>query len=374
MFRRFASALTTGVLVAASFASGPVEAQNYRQPGVYPVFDGWTTLPDGSLEFYFGYMNRHPKQVTIPLGADNSFDPAPADLNQPTNFLPGRQEHVFTVTKPKGWNGKMVWSLKSEVGLQKATASTDQLYILEIEEEDPGVHVVPPDITARDVSGNVGQPIALGATVKATAQAERVIEGSGPRNAGLTVSWNLHRGPGEVTFAPAPGAPVPAVGDRTKLRAQASGLRAQGFELFLSHFPNSGHLVDDKLAVAVHAHVLDRAALAQLLMQEAERFDQGLVFRLIVGHLAATGGIVAPFQQLIAGRTADVKAAITLAGVWLSATVECNDIGGSRGGKRGRGAGARLPHVQSLLTQAAVSSRTRASAFICSARLGGTGW
>jgi hypothetical protein len=208
MFRRFALALAVGALLAASFASGPVEAQNYRQPGIYPVFDGWTTLPDGTLEFYFGYMNRHAKQVTIPLGADNTFDPAPADMNQPTNFLPGRQEHVFTVKKPKGWNGKMVWSLKTEVGLQKAIASPDQLYILEIEEEDPGVHVVPPEITARDVSGKVGQPIALSASVKATAQAERVIEGSGPRNAGLTVAWNLHRGPGEVTFAPAPGAPV----------------------------------------------------------------------------------------------------------------------------------------------------------------------
>jgi hypothetical protein len=78
------------------------------------------------------------------------------------------------------------------------------------------VHVVPPQITAPDVSGKVGQPIALSAVVKATAQRERVIEGSvpGARSAGLTVAWNLHRGPGEVTFAAAPGAPVrrPAAG------------------------------------------------------------------------------------------------------------------------------------------------------------------
>jgi hypothetical protein len=196
-------------LVSALFAAADAGAQNFRQPGIYPVFDGWEALPDGSLEFYFGYMNRHPMQVTIPLGPDNTFEGDTPDQNQPTNFLPGRQEHVFTIRKPKGWNGKLVWALKTEVGVQKANGSTDQLYILEIEEEDPGEHIAPPQIAAKDVAGKAGQPIALGADVKATAQKERVIEGSGPRNAGLSVAWSLHRGPGTVSFAPAPGAPAP---------------------------------------------------------------------------------------------------------------------------------------------------------------------
>ena len=63
-----------------------------------------------------------------------------------------------------------------------------------------------------DGAGKVGQPIALGAAIKAVAQKERVIEGSvGARDGGanLTVHWNLHRGPGTVSFALPPGAPAP---------------------------------------------------------------------------------------------------------------------------------------------------------------------
>jgi hypothetical protein len=208
MVRRFVSAAAAALLVAGVLSTQTVRAQGtgFRQPGIYPVFDGWETLADGSMEFYFGYMNRHSKQVTIPLGPDNTFDPAPADQNQPTNFLPGRHEHVFTIKRPKGWNGKVVWTLKSEVGVQKANASPDQLYILEVEEEEPGEHAVAPEITARDLSGRSGQPIDLAATVKATAQKERVIEGSGPRSAGVSVAWSLYRGPGTVTFQAAPGA------------------------------------------------------------------------------------------------------------------------------------------------------------------------
>ena len=206
-----ATVCAASIVLSEDVAAG---AQSYRQLGIYPVFDGWETLPDGSLKFYFGYMNRHTTQITIPLGPDNAFEPAPADMNQPTNFLPGRHEHVFTVVKPKGFNGKFVWTLKTGVGVQKANASPDQLYILEVEEEDPGEHVVPPQIAASAASGRAGQPIALAPQVKATAQKERVIEGSGPRSAALSVAWSLHRGPGSVTFGLAPGtvAPRPPAG------------------------------------------------------------------------------------------------------------------------------------------------------------------
>ena len=112
--------LLTALFVASLMLPQSAGAQNYRQLGIYPVFDGWETLPDGSMEFYFGYMNRHTTQITIPLGPDNTFEPAPADQNQPTNFLPGRHEHVFTIKKPKGFNGKLIWTLKSGVGVQKA--------------------------------------------------------------------------------------------------------------------------------------------------------------------------------------------------------------------------------------------------------------
>src|SRR5215510_2615460 len=177
-------------------------AQNYRQPGIYPVFDGWETLADGSKLFYFGYMNRHTTEMTIPVGPENSFDRSPADRMQPTNFLPGRHEHVFTVKMPKDFNGKFSWTLKTEVGAQKANASPDQLYILEVEEEDPGTKIAPPEITATDASVKASDAAHLAPHVKAEApKREAVIEGSGPRQSGLSVAWSKYRGPGKVTIA-----------------------------------------------------------------------------------------------------------------------------------------------------------------------------
>jgi hypothetical protein len=192
--------------------AGQLSAQSYRQQGIYPVFDGWEELPDGSKLIYFGYMNRHANEVTIPLGPDNSFEQQPADRMQPTHFLPGRHEHVFTVKVPKDFSptAKLVWSLKSAVGVQKATASLNQLYILEVEEEDPGTpHLPPPAIRVTEATTKVGTTLALAPRVTAEVpKREAVIEGSGARQSGVSVTWNMHRGPGQVTFSQAPGAPA----------------------------------------------------------------------------------------------------------------------------------------------------------------------
>jgi hypothetical protein len=198
----------------------PAAAQSYRAQGIYPVFDGWEDLPDGSKLLYFGYMNRHGSEVTIPLGPDNTFEQAPADRMQPTNFLPGRNEHVFTVKVPKDFSGKLVWSLKSATGVQKATASLNQLYILEIEEEEPGAHLPPPAITAPNTTVKVGATLMLAPQVKAEVpKREAVIEGSGARQSGVSVTWNKHRGPGAVTFTRAPGAPAAAPAGRGRGQA-----------------------------------------------------------------------------------------------------------------------------------------------------------
>lgn len=195
--------LCAGLMALPATTSG----QTYRQQGIYPVFDGWETLADGSKLFYFGYMNRHAAEVTIPIGPDNSFDQAPADRLQPTNFLPGRHEHVFTVKMPKTFTGKFSWSVKSELGVQKANASPDQLYILEVEEEDPGAKVPPPTISAKDGSVKLSEALHVAPQVKAEApKREAVIEGSGPRQSGLSVAWSKYRGPGKVTFGAEPGA------------------------------------------------------------------------------------------------------------------------------------------------------------------------
>ena len=223
--RLFRGALALALLALAAMPAAS-SAQTYRQQGIYPVFDGWEELPDGTKLFYFGYMSRYASEVTIPLGPDNQFEPAPADRSQPTHFLPGRNEHVYTITVPKDFNGKLVWTLKSGVGVQKATASLNQLYILEIEEEEPNApHLPAPTIALAPLTTAVSTPLALTPRVKAEVpQREAVIEGSGARQAGVSVTWNKHRGPGAVSFT-APAAPrVPAAAGRRAAPPPVPGL------------------------------------------------------------------------------------------------------------------------------------------------------
>jgi hypothetical protein len=192
-------------LIAAAVLAVPVEShtQSYRQRGISPIFDGWEELPDGSRLFYFGYINRHPAEVNVPISAENGFAPQPVDQGQPTTFLPGRHEHVFTIKAPAKFSGKLVWTLKSEMGVQTANASFDQLYILEVRENDDP-NAKPPMIALADVSARVGETVALKPAVKPASASGRIeVEGAAAEAAGLSVAWSKYRGPGSVTFSPA---------------------------------------------------------------------------------------------------------------------------------------------------------------------------
>ena len=209
-----AVALMSQALLAVPASSS---AQWYRrQPGIFPVFDGWETSPDGSHLLYFGYMNRHPREVTVSIGSENRFQPGRVDRGQPTNFLPGRQQHVFTVTVPADFTDKLVWSLTSEVGVQHANGSLNQLYMLEqVEEGDPGAHVEPPQLTMvePDLTAQVAGTLQLRPQIQIAASGAPERVGEASAGAGqLTVWWSKYRGPGTVTFAAAedagPGRPA----------------------------------------------------------------------------------------------------------------------------------------------------------------------
>src|SRR4051794_11694910 len=101
-------AIATGAaMVGAAGVAISLHAQFEKTISV--TFDGWRKLPDGRFELVFGYMNRNAGEVTVPLGADNRVEPAPADHGQPTNFLPGRQRDIFSIVVPANFTGKYVW-------------------------------------------------------------------------------------------------------------------------------------------------------------------------------------------------------------------------------------------------------------------------
>jgi hypothetical protein len=186
-------------------------AQSYRQqPGIFPVFDGWETSPDGSRLLYFGYMNRHPREVMVPIGSGNGFEPGSVDRGQPENFLPGRQKHVLTVKVPADFKDKLVWTLTSEAGVHKANASLNQLYIVEeIEDADPGASVAAPQVKIVDahMTVKVSDTLPLRPQIEAAVSDQPTgVVGSSATDGGLTVWWSKYRGPGTVAFGAAAGA------------------------------------------------------------------------------------------------------------------------------------------------------------------------
>jgi hypothetical protein len=90
---------------------------------VQPVFEGWSHAPDGSINMHFGYLNRNYVEMpNIPVGPNNSFEPAPIDRGQPTFFYTRTNRNMFTVNVPKDWprNRDVVWTLTVNGKTEKA--------------------------------------------------------------------------------------------------------------------------------------------------------------------------------------------------------------------------------------------------------------
>lgn len=143
--RRFAlhaAVLFTVVAAPIRFDLGPalyssVAAQtrfsyNSGQP-LEPAYEGWMENADGSFTLYFGYQNTNWQQeFDIPVGADNSFSPGPADVGQPTHFYPRRNPFLFTVKVPKDFGTKeLVWTLTANGQTRKAYASIKSDYLID---------------------------------------------------------------------------------------------------------------------------------------------------------------------------------------------------------------------------------------------------
>jgi len=76
---------------------------------VRPVLECVVDNGGGAYTAYFGYKNDNTGEVTVPVGPNNRFSPAPQDRSQPTTFQSGRQQRIFAVA----FNGSnLVWTLK----------------------------------------------------------------------------------------------------------------------------------------------------------------------------------------------------------------------------------------------------------------------
>jgi hypothetical protein len=242
---RIAAAIVAAAPLFAQSQSTELHIRFNSGQSIVPVYEGWERVPDGSFNMVFGYLNRnHVQELSIPVGAQNGFEPGPADRNQPTYFYPRENHFLFKVNVPKDWDRKkeLVWTIVANGKTEVARAT-----LLDIWEIDRKVEVsnggaaggvqVSNELIARDQPPVVkidpigrpraGTPVTITASVtddgipapnqkpRPQRQQEPTLRGAPPSpvnvplpprprpvQGGLSVLWQVYRGPAKVTFDP----------------------------------------------------------------------------------------------------------------------------------------------------------------------------
>jgi hypothetical protein len=178
---------------------------------VTPAFEGWTSNPDGTFSFYFGYLNRnYEEELEIPVGPNNAVEPG-GDRGQPTHFYPRRQHFLFNVVVPKDWGleRKVVWTLtiRGKTNAAKGWLQPEWELNKQVIMENLG-GAVDDDNEAPAISGSPAQTVKLpaGATLTVTAKDDGRPKPKPQKNGepgeGLRIFWLQYRSPGPVSFDP----------------------------------------------------------------------------------------------------------------------------------------------------------------------------
>jgi hypothetical protein len=235
----FLLALATAPLLAQS-QSTELHIRFKSGQAVVPVYEGWERVPDGSFNMVFGYLNRnHVEELSIPVGAQNGFEPGSADRGQPTYFYPRENHFIFRVNVPKDWDRKkeLVWTITANGKTETARATLLDVWEIDRKVEvsnNGGVQITnelimrdqPPAIAIAPIGrAKAGAPVHLNASVtddglpapgkpRTPRPLEPTLVGAPPSPVnvplparprmpqGLSVLWMVYRGPGPVAFDP----------------------------------------------------------------------------------------------------------------------------------------------------------------------------
>jgi hypothetical protein len=210
--------LAAFVVAALSLMGRPAVAQVHflRGQNIAPVYEGWRRDPDGTIRMYFGYLNRNYEEVLdIPVGPNNSFEPADVDRGQPTHFLTRRQRFVFQVRLPKDFDikSRLIWTVTVNGKTEKAQGWLQPEWEIDdgVIQMNLGPGGAPPDPpnSAPSITGatTAAATVADGVTLTATATDDGIpkprVSPSGPvaNSGGVSIRWIYYRGPGSVTFS-----------------------------------------------------------------------------------------------------------------------------------------------------------------------------
>ncbi|MDP2389042.1 MAG: hypothetical protein Q8N52_01845, partial [Acidobacteriota bacterium] len=178
-----------------------VEPLGASDEAIYPAFEGFGPLKDGSQVLLLGYFNRNRAQsLDIPVGPNNRIEPGGPDFGQPTHFHPGRQHGVFAITIPKDFGTKrLTWTLVANghtttvsfwanppywIDFYKNTANGNEPPRIKFAEAGPEYTGPPRERFVQTLSGTVGQPVTI--TAWAADQPPTIVFDSAPPAAAAT--------------------------------------------------------------------------------------------------------------------------------------------------------------------------------------------
>ena len=183
------------------------QIQYNRGQNVAPLYEGWIRNPDGTVDMWFGYLNKNYEEVLhVPVGPDNNIQPGGPDRGQPSVFIPRRRRggaasrregYVFRVRLPQdfGEDDELIWTVTAHGKTDRAVGTLLDLYVL----EGPPDGNMPPtaSLTAERTTVAAGDSVALTVAVNDDGLPvdERARERAGVR-------WQRYRGPGPVAFDP----------------------------------------------------------------------------------------------------------------------------------------------------------------------------
>ena len=224
---------------------------------VYPAFEGWGPLKDGTTVLLIGYFNRNKEAIDVPIGPDNRIEPGGPDFGQPTHFHSGRQWGVFAITVPKDFGTKkLTWTLTANGNTSTVQLSLNPPYWIDFYKngangnEPPRIKFSPtgPELIGpprekfvQTLTATVGQPLDLtawaadqpptivfeseggaatppaagarkpaneplpaiigGRVISGTPATPGAAAGARERRGDIQILWKKYRGPGDVKIA-----------------------------------------------------------------------------------------------------------------------------------------------------------------------------